>query len=131
MDSERINPDEQSAALVTAEKKLADVAAELAATEQAIAVIEHKTKVAKELLVEREEVYQEVLSAITAPSSTLRMIHTQITGKLSTDAEYCSLPSGWEQRKTDTGRTYYVDHNTMSTHWKRPVPEEAQSGPAW
>uniref|UniRef100_A0AAY3ZZ89 E3 ubiquitin-protein ligase n=1 Tax=Denticeps clupeoides TaxID=299321 RepID=A0AAY3ZZ89_9TELE len=32
------------------------------------------------------------------------------------------LPPGWEQRKDQHGRTYYVDHNTRTTTWERPQP---------
>nr|XP_056718396.1 NEDD4-like E3 ubiquitin-protein ligase WWP2 [Euleptes europaea] len=32
------------------------------------------------------------------------------------------LPSGWEQRELPNGRVYYVDHNTKSTTWERPLP---------
>ncbi|KCV68463.1 hypothetical protein H696_04757 [Fonticula alba] len=31
------------------------------------------------------------------------------------------LPRGWEMRRTPDGRPYYVDHNTRTTHWERPV----------
>ncbi|XP_059608668.1 E3 ubiquitin-protein ligase Smurf1 isoform X2 [Phlebotomus argentipes] len=34
------------------------------------------------------------------------------------DAE---LPEGWEQRKTQQGRVYYVNHVTKSTQWDRPT----------
>ena len=27
------------------------------------------------------------------------------------------LPAGWEMRKTKEGVSYYVDHNTRTTHW--------------
>lgn len=30
------------------------------------------------------------------------------------------LPSGWEQRTTPEGRTYFVDHNTRTTTWVDP-----------
>ncbi|KAL5614314.1 hypothetical protein BROUX41_004422 [Berkeleyomyces rouxiae] len=30
------------------------------------------------------------------------------------------LPSGWERREDNLGRTYYVDHNTRTTSWNRP-----------
>ncbi|KAJ6445018.1 Nuclear distribution protein PAC1 [Purpureocillium lavendulum] len=30
------------------------------------------------------------------------------------------LPPGWEARITETGRVYYVDHNTRTTSWLRP-----------
>lgn len=28
----------------------------------------------------------------------------------------------WEQRELPNGRVYYVDHNTKSTTWERPLP---------
>jgi hypothetical protein len=31
------------------------------------------------------------------------------------------LPPGWEQRVTNDGRTYYVDHNTRQTTWVHPL----------
>lgn len=31
------------------------------------------------------------------------------------------LPPGWEARVDSNGRTYYVDHNTRSTTWHRPM----------
>ncbi|KAJ4921551.1 hypothetical protein JOQ06_024479 [Pogonophryne albipinna] len=30
------------------------------------------------------------------------------------------LPPGWEEKVDNLGRTYYVNHNTRSTQWKRP-----------
>ncbi len=39
----------------------------------------------------------------------------------SHDAEHKHLPYGWEQKVTDSGRSYYVDHNTRSTHWELPA----------
>ncbi|CAG0891922.1 unnamed protein product [Cyprideis torosa] len=32
------------------------------------------------------------------------------------------LPRGWEIRHDTRGRRYYVDHNTKSTSWERPMP---------
>ncbi|XP_055001905.1 NEDD4-like E3 ubiquitin-protein ligase WWP2 [Sorex araneus] len=32
------------------------------------------------------------------------------------------LPAGWEQRELPNGRVYYVDHNTKTTTWERPLP---------
>jgi hypothetical protein len=32
------------------------------------------------------------------------------------------LPPGWEARPDKSGRTYYVDHNTRSTTFERPLP---------
>ncbi|CAB1116090.1 unnamed protein product [Ectocarpus sp. CCAP 1310/34] len=31
------------------------------------------------------------------------------------------LPPGWEEKVASDGRTFFVDHNTRSTHWVRPV----------
>ncbi|CAH0563781.1 unnamed protein product [Brassicogethes aeneus] len=35
----------------------------------------------------------------------------------ATDEE---LPDGWEERRTQNGRLYYVNHNTRSTQWIKP-----------
>ncbi|XP_019868431.1 E3 ubiquitin-protein ligase Su(dx) [Aethina tumida] len=32
------------------------------------------------------------------------------------------LPPGWDMRFDSYGRRYYVDHNTRSTSWERPLP---------
>ncbi len=34
------------------------------------------------------------------------------------------LPARWEIRKASNGMIYYVDHNTKSTTWKKPRPDE-------
>ncbi|KAG4305077.1 hypothetical protein PORY_001247 [Pneumocystis oryctolagi] len=38
----------------------------------------------------------------------------------SFEDQYGRLPSGWERRVDNLGRTYYVDHNTRTTTWTRP-----------
>ncbi|XP_065583551.1 E3 ubiquitin-protein ligase NEDD4-like [Artemia franciscana] len=37
------------------------------------------------------------------------------------EEERTPLPSGWEERLDNNGRTYYVDHNTRTTQWDRPT----------
>jgi hypothetical protein len=32
-----------------------------------------------------------------------------------------ALPPGWEERRTPDGKVFYVDHNSKSTSWTRPV----------
>jgi E3 ubiquitin ligase SMURF1/2 len=32
-----------------------------------------------------------------------------------------ALPEGWEERRTTNGRLYYVNHNTRTTQWSRPL----------
>ncbi|GJN88818.1 hypothetical protein Rhopal_001789-T1 [Rhodotorula paludigena] len=40
-----------------------------------------------------------------------------------------ALPSGWEQRRTPSGRAYYVDHNTKTTSWDDPrIPSQSADG---
>ncbi|EDL84127.1 neural precursor cell expressed, developmentally down-regulated gene 4A, isoform CRA_b [Rattus norvegicus] len=34
------------------------------------------------------------------------------------------LPPGWEERQDVLGRTYYVNHESRTTQWKRPSPED-------
>ena len=43
---------------------------------------------------------------------------TEWTDTTSTEVE--QLPSGWEERRTENGRPYYVNHVTRSTQWIRP-----------
>lgn len=33
------------------------------------------------------------------------------------------LPPGWEERRTSSGRRYYVNPSTRSSQWTRPMPE--------
>lgn len=44
----------------------------------------------------------------------------------SFEDEYGPLPSGWERRTDNLGRTYYVDHSTRSTTWTRPAASAAE-----
>ena len=34
------------------------------------------------------------------------------------------LPPGWEERQDVLGRTYYVNHESRRTQWKRPSPDD-------
>uniref|UniRef100_A0A663EAC1 HECT-type E3 ubiquitin transferase n=1 Tax=Aquila chrysaetos chrysaetos TaxID=223781 RepID=A0A663EAC1_AQUCH len=34
------------------------------------------------------------------------------------------LPPGWEERQDEKGRSYYIDHNSRTTTWIRPVVQE-------
>ncbi|XP_030198137.1 E3 ubiquitin-protein ligase NEDD4-like isoform X6 [Gadus morhua] len=38
------------------------------------------------------------------------------------------LPTGWEERKDGKGRTYFVNHNSRSTTWTRPVIQLTEDG---
>ncbi|XP_036297005.1 E3 ubiquitin-protein ligase NEDD4 isoform X2 [Pipistrellus kuhlii] len=37
------------------------------------------------------------------------------------------LPPGWEERQDILGRTYYVNHESRRTQWKRPTPQDSLS----
>ncbi|XP_060115785.1 E3 ubiquitin-protein ligase NEDD4 [Heteronotia binoei] len=37
-----------------------------------------------------------------------------------------SLPPGWEERQDLLGRTYYVNHESRRTQWKRPTPQDSR-----
>ena len=41
------------------------------------------------------------------------------------------LPPGWEMRRDQRGRVYYVDHNTRTTTWQRPNSERLQCFASW
>lgn len=45
----------------------------------------------------------------------------------SFEDQYGRLPPGWERRTDNFGRTYYVDHNSRTTTWKRPALEQTES----
>lgn len=36
------------------------------------------------------------------------------------------LPPGWEERQDEHGRSYYIDHNTQTTTWVKPVQTYVQ-----
>lgn len=45
----------------------------------------------------------------------------------SFEDQFGRLPSGWERRTDNLGRTYYVDHNMRSTTWTRPTSDVSES----
>jgi E3 ubiquitin-protein ligase NEDD4 len=45
----------------------------------------------------------------------------------SFEDQYGRLPPGWERRTDNFGRTYYVDHNSRTTTWKRPTLDQTES----
>lgn len=44
-----------------------------------------------------------------------------VANRLTDDELGNPLPAGWERRTDAQNRTYYVDHNTRSTSWHRPL----------
>ena len=41
-------------------------------------------------------------------------------GHLSISSAPDMLPEGWEERRTASGRPYYVNHCTKTTQWEKP-----------
>lgn len=41
------------------------------------------------------------------------------------------MPTGWEMRRDNRGRVYYVDHNTRTTTWQRPDHQRLQHFQQW
>ncbi|KAL2088843.1 hypothetical protein ACEWY4_015742 [Coilia grayii] len=37
-----------------------------------------------------------------------------------------ALPPGWEERQDNLGRTYYVNHESRTTQWQRPIVQDSQ-----
>lgn len=58
------------------------------------------------------------------PTSTTQQPSRQYS---SFEDQYGRLPPGWERRTDNFGRTYYVDHNTRTTTWKRPTLEQSET----
>uniref|UniRef100_A0ABI7Z2J6 E3 ubiquitin-protein ligase n=1 Tax=Felis catus TaxID=9685 RepID=A0ABI7Z2J6_FELCA len=44
---------------------------------------------------------------------------------LQQQQEPSPLPPGWEERQDILGRTYYVNHESRRTQWKRPTPQDS------
>ena len=40
-------------------------------------------------------------------------------------------PARWERRTDRYGRTYYADHNTHTTTWKKPTAESVRNFQQW
>jgi hypothetical protein len=75
------------------------------------------------------DVNKQKLPHVTNPIRTLEDILFQIwhdgisfwfifLSKFSDDED---LPEGWEARSTLSGRVYYVNHFTRTSHWERPT----------
>ncbi|CAB3385797.1 Hypothetical predicted protein [Cloeon dipterum] len=55
-------------------------------------------------------------------NSTLQGVsHNAVVDQLGDISCPSALPQGWEERRTQSGRLYYVNHNTRTTQWGRPL----------
>lgn len=64
-----------------------------------------------------------------APAANAPANGDSLTGRqyLSFEDQYGRLPPGWERRTDNFGRTYYVDHNSRTTTWERPMLNQSES----
>ncbi|KAG2180753.1 hypothetical protein INT44_003760 [Umbelopsis vinacea] len=61
--------------------------------------------------------------SVPPPATAHSMSTAQTASHTSSDEE--PLPGGWERRVDHLGRPYYVDHNSRTTTWHRPVSNSA------
>ncbi|CAO3673596.1 unnamed protein product [Umbelopsis vinacea] len=61
--------------------------------------------------------------SVPSQSNAHTMSSAQTASRTSADEE--PLPAGWERRVDHLGRPYYVDHNSRTTTWHRPVSNSA------
>ncbi|WPK25282.1 hypothetical protein PUMCH_002593 [Australozyma saopauloensis] len=61
---------------------------------------------------------------VDAPSNGDSLANRQYS---SFEDQYGRLPPGWERRTDNFGRTYYVDHNSRSTTWQRPMADQSET----
>lgn len=87
-------------------QKLNRAADEYVVMERALHEIERRTDELRELIAQKEQLCDELVA--------------KMHGSFGCIDDMPSLPSGWEQRETSDGRTYYIDHNTQSTQWQHP-----------
>lgn len=71
-----------------------------------------------------EHTLQSGTNASAGASSTSNASARQYS---SFEDQYGRLPPGWERRTDNFGRTYYVDHNTRTTTWKRPTLDQSET----
>lgn len=57
-------------------------------------------------------------SSSASPEGTTRVGE----GWREDEEEMLPLPQGWEERVTEEGYTFYLNHNEKTTSWDRPVP---------
>lgn len=70
---------------------------------------------------------EHTLQSGTASSGTTAATNSSTRQYSSFEDQYGRLPPGWERRTDNFGRTYYVDHNTRTTTWKRPTLEQTEA----
>ena len=77
-------------------------------------MIEDTAKIQRKIQLEAEKPHQNTTTTTLEPKELA----------LQTDA--VGLPAGWAWMwDEETEQSYYVDHNTRTTHWDRPITDAA------
>ncbi|KAJ2958849.1 hypothetical protein NQZ79_g5591 [Umbelopsis isabellina] len=63
-------------------------------------------------------------TSIPTEANAHAMSNAQTASHTASDEE--PLPAGWERRVDNLGRPYYVDHNSRTTTWHRPVTNSSE-----
>ena len=65
---------------------------------------------------------QRPLQQVSAPMATVVAVGPVVVGGPQTvQGAVPPLPGGWEEKYSPDGRVYYVNHNTQTTQWTRPM----------
>lgn len=57
----------------------------------------------------------------TTPSALTSSVTNALNNFVIGGPDDDDLPEGWEARSTLSGRVYYVNHFTRTSHWERPT----------
>jgi len=65
--------------------------------------------------------YNNVQTADSPGEESFREALSNLTTDSTPSSSPGTLPDGWTERVDQNGRTYYINHNTHSSQWERPV----------
>eukprot|EP01084_Bolivina_argentea_P288711 495583_1 len=67
-----------------------------------------------------EDVQPEIPSKKSAYPTLSKSVKSKPSNLNSNQSNESELPFGWTKHRTNDGKVYYQDHNTMQTHWSLP-----------
>ncbi|EGD83203.1 ITCH protein [Salpingoeca rosetta] len=66
-------------------------------------------------------------TTVSVQPQTPTATRARLSSSAVTSDQFGQLPPGWEVRRDQRNRVYYVDHNTRSTTWQRPSTDMLQA----
>lgn len=63
---------------------------------------------------------------LAVQTATEKLEEIKISNPESISTRDKPLPAGWERRKDEKGRVYYVNHNAKKTSWRHPLDHKKQ-----